>query len=757
MNPTATVLVVTPSIGGYYFSELLAGMTREITDAGGRLVVVQTLDVGAILQEAGDPGLFDLAVAWSEVDGVVSVNSAVPVSYLQRMRDAGKSVVLAGAVMPGFAAPIAMPDNHGGTFAAVEHLLGLGHTRIGFVGNLAQIDIRERYVAYLEALATYDLVADPTHVYAASDNGLKGGVAAASELIACPDRPTAVMVATDRNAIGLVRTLDEAGIVIPCDLAIVAFDNTEAGAFTSPPLSSVNQRFDAIGSLAGRLVLAQIRGETVPSVVFTPQTAVVTVRESCGRALPMREGKIGGSRQYSAVAPELLRDELQDLLCEEVLTGHNMADGPLRDSVLAAVCEVESLLHAGSRTTTAEIALLMASLHRLTPRPDTLRRIALAMTEYVQRRRSSSSMTDGPASAATQVTAALWQLLAGALVRQAEVTQAAIEDQYLVDAGLVDTDRTDPGNLDWLAGTQVIAGALGLWDGFPSSGRLRIVGTYGPQPILKDMINSTVEQTRFPPASLIGLTRPAEREACVVVQVRTASRDWGLLAVIGQVDAGAAREVYQHWAALLAASLESQQLHDAVRKSALYDALTGMPNRRLFLDRLNRAISQQQRAGTPFAVLFLDLDGFKLINDSLGHPIGDRVLTAVGGRILRELRAVDTGARFGGDEFAILLDATRPRDALAVAQRVQKALATVLTVDGHDISVRASFGVATSTITYSTAEDVLRDADSAMYRAKAAEPGTVVVFDESSPGAGRRAPGAPPAPEAPRSSSSAAL
>src|SRR5450756_727307 len=168
---------------------------------------------------------------------------------------------------------------------------------------------------------------------------------------------------------------------------------------------------------------------------------------------------------------------------------------------------------------------------------------------------------------------------------------------------------------------------------------------------------------------------------------------------------------------------------ETVRKSALYDALTGLPNRQLFLKQLEHALALWQRSRTPFAVLFLDLDGFKLINDSLGHQMGDRVLTAVGAGIMRELRSVDTGARFGGDEFVILLADTDPGGAVVVAQRVQAALAEVHDFDGHQIATQASMGIATSAIEYTSAEDVLRDADTAMYRAKLAEPGTVAFFD----------------------------
>ena len=123
-----TVLVLTPSMGGHYFGELLAGLTREVAGAGGRLVVVETLPAAAPRDEPGEPGDFATPVAWSQVDGVVSITTAVGAAYLQRLRQAGKPVVLLSSThMEDFEAPVARPDNRGGTFTAVEHLIGHGH------------------------------------------------------------------------------------------------------------------------------------------------------------------------------------------------------------------------------------------------------------------------------------------------------------------------------------------------------------------------------------------------------------------------------------------------------------------------------------------------------------------------------------------------------------------------------------------------------------------------------------------------------
>jgi diguanylate cyclase (GGDEF)-like protein/PAS domain S-box-containing protein len=152
---------------------------------------------------------------------------------------------------------------------------------------------------------------------------------------------------------------------------------------------------------------------------------------------------------------------------------------------------------------------------------------------------------------------------------------------------------------------------------------------------------------------------------------------------------------------------------------AQHDCLTGLPNRLLFCDRVGQAISLARRHGGQIAVLFLDLDDFKQINDSLGHAAGDKLLQSVARRLLACVREPDTVSRYGGDEFALLLqDVYRPQDAAATARRVLRALGEVYSVDGHQLHVTASIGVSIYPGDGFDAETLIRNADAAMYRAK---------------------------------------
>ncbi|WP_341529050.1 EAL domain-containing protein [Nostoc sp. UHCC 0302] len=171
---------------------------------------------------------------------------------------------------------------------------------------------------------------------------------------------------------------------------------------------------------------------------------------------------------------------------------------------------------------------------------------------------------------------------------------------------------------------------------------------------------------------------------------------------------------------------EEQLVYDA-----LHDGLTGLPNRGFFMNRLRYAVEYSKRHSDHlFAVLFLDLDRFKFINDSLGHTFGDQLLLIIAQRIKECLRSIDVAARLGGDEFTILLEGIEDiSDAVRVAERIQEQLAKPLTLQGQEIFTTVSIGIAWSATNYNQAEDLLRNADIAMYRAKEQGKARYEIFD----------------------------
>ncbi len=181
---------------------------------------------------------------------------------------------------------------------------------------------------------------------------------------------------------------------------------------------------------------------------------------------------------------------------------------------------------------------------------------------------------------------------------------------------------------------------------------------------------------------------------------------------------------------------EKKQIQQQLIHNAFHDVLTGLPNRALFMDRLNHALEQFKRySNKRFALLFLDIDRFKVINDSLGHPIGDKLLIAIAGRLAGCLRTNDTVARMGGDEFSILLDhAPDTATACRTATRILDELSQPFILDEHEVFAAASIGIVADINVYlenssDPAEDLIRNADIAMYRAKNQGRGRYEIFN----------------------------
>ena len=855
-----TVLAFARSTSGFYFGELLAGLTREVARRHGRVIIVQTLDPSDVADAVLQSPSFDLPVAWDEIDGAVAMSLAANRQMLQRLRDAGKPVVLTHAV-DGFDAPLVLPNNRGSVHAAIDHLVAHGHRRIGFVGSTVQHDLRERYAAYLEAV---DAGAVAQAQFFPTDDYLqKGGFTVAEAVARCPDRPTALVVATDRNALGLLDGLAAQGIRVPQDMAVVGLDNIEAGVFSTPSLSSVSLRFDQVGALAGRTLLDEIAGlaagssatgrlgaEHPTSSLLTsrPSAPVVAVRGSCGCTTDLFTSSDAPATR-AETPPDVLGSQLTGLLRDTLayeLSGQVVDD----DALAGALAAVEHLTGAVAPTT-AEIRSLLASLSLLSERPELLHRVANTISEYLQRDESQ------PHAELTGLSTALWRLQAAAYLHRSEGQERLLTEQFRIAADLLQASSEDPYDLSWLGSTHVRGGVLALWTGDPADGLLQVVGVYDPESAMDEAVGATVRVTSFPPPGLIELARPDRREACFVVPVQTAEHRWGLLSVVGDIDTTSSRDTYHHWAALLCSAFEEEQLERAKRESeeryalaaraahdglwevdlatcelyassrfrellgptasqllsagdclerihpddaaavdatiaqarqesdvavevefrvrdgdgwrwvqsrglgvpardgrvarlvgslsdihprklleeqlrlgALYDSVTGLPNRRLFLERLRMTIQQARRRATAsYAVIFLDLDGFKLVNDSLGHLVGDQLLMVVAERLRAELREVDIAARFGGDEFAVLLADPVADEVLGIARRIQERIAASVMLAGHEVSITASVGIATSSTGYADAEEVLRDSDIAMYEAKATERGSASVFD----------------------------
>jgi diguanylate cyclase (GGDEF)-like protein len=225
------------------------------------------------------------------------------------------------------------------------------------------------------------------------------------------------------------------------------------------------------------------------------------------------------------------------------------------------------------------------------------------------------------------------------------------------------------------------------------------------------------------PDAPIVLLSAGDDEALALEAVKAGAQD---CLVKSELDATVLRRALTH-------AIERKRSESDLAHQALHDQLTGLPNRALFLDRLGVALERARRSGTQTAVMFLDFDNFKEINDSRGHAVGDRLLVTLGGRLSAMLRPMDTVARFGGDEFTFLFeDLTSEREVVLIADRICHAASRPVDIDGVELTITVSVGIAMVADPSVPPETVIREADAAMYRAKERGRSRFELFDEES-------------------------
>jgi diguanylate cyclase (GGDEF)-like protein len=241
------------------------------------------------------------------------------------------------------------------------------------------------------------------------------------------------------------------------------------------------------------------------------------------------------------------------------------------------------------------------------------------------------------------------------------------------------------------------------------------------QPAL-EALEALAELNTASPATPVVVVADADDEEAGLAAVRAGAQD---VLVRGELSAGRLGRAVSY-------AVERKRAEAALAQQALHDPLTALPNRALFLDRLRGALDRSRRTSSPVVVLFLDVDGFKQINDTLGHGAGDRLLTELAERFRAMLRPMDTVARFGGDEFTFLFEGLESeQEAALVARRVTQSAGLPVTLAGQQRTVSISIGVYIATDPEEEIDDVLRQADTAMYRAKESGGDRFEVFEDA--------------------------
>lgn len=558
-----TIGVVSPLVGGFYFGGIIAGATRAAARAGMRVVAVQTFPTRLARERHQPPPLPGAPGALAAMDAVVVVTDAVEADRLHELLGGDRPVVLVGSDDPGPGAPVLHPDNRGGARAAVDHLVAHGHTRIGFVGDLEQSDIRERHEGWLAALAAHGITPEDDWFHHAPGNTVPGGSDAADSLVRAGSPTTAVLAATDLAAIGFLRGLQRAGVVLPRDQAVIGFDHTEGGSRVTPRLSTVDPHHDRVGELAVAHVLAQLRGDPRPAL-HVPTTLVAL--ESCGCARASTTGRVPPP-EPGTPATTALRRVAATAFAGPVMVrrarGSHTLETAWTDTVLTVL---DSAAERGTPPSSATLRRLRDLTAAMEPYPETLEQCVVAVRDLEEE--VACLLPEGPRRTAHRraVTDVLLSLAQGCQ-RPASAREAAMErtisEQYEVDVDVAGA-RGGARSLTWLPGGGRTSACLGLWTGRTTasgSREIEVAGALARSGTLARSVGRRVPAEQFPPPPLLR-SEPLDGSTLVfVVPVTSPERDWGLLAVTGRLDPRMlhSRERHQHWGALLALALDEEE------------------------------------------------------------------------------------------------------------------------------------------------------------------------------------------------------
>ena len=562
-----TIGVLSSLVGGFYAGEVVAGIDAVATRHGARVLAVQVAEPWAYGRM--EPADY-VPVAWTHFDGLIVIANTLTEEGLQLVAAGGKPLVTVSARNPISRFPSITPDNRGGAAAAVRHLLDHGHRRIAFVGWLDQEDPRERYEGYRAALLDAGISPDPALFFAASDCLEVGGREAAKAMLAAGVPCTAIMAATDSNAIGAMLVLQEAGYRVPEDVAIIGFDDIDLAQYSEPPLSSARQSFSALGASAAEHLLAILAGEPVPGgTVLIPTTAVY--RRSCGctsspTALPSLL-----PAATSTNWPAWLADQLAAQFVQPSSPNDRGAAEQPRTSIGVIAAALDATLRDVPWPGETRLDDAWRNLCAATTSADTMHSLLLALEQAGKTRIEETGIADPVAAARLasfleQARLSVLRCAMFASVYAMRMQAAMMQRSYDVSVALSrSSGSTD--DLDWVRHTGLRRCCLALWHDDEQGGErtLEIRGSYddGGTTRVAPGRHVSMGMQEFPPAEFLDkCVDQSVPQTVSIFPLGTREKAWGYLAVVAPVEGQfhEAHDSLRQWMAQLTVVLEREAI-----------------------------------------------------------------------------------------------------------------------------------------------------------------------------------------------------
>ncbi|HEX5690496.1 MAG TPA: substrate-binding domain-containing protein, partial [Roseiflexaceae bacterium] len=560
--------VLAPQLSGDYFGTLLMGIHAATRRYDPRLLAIQV----------SPHDISQAQLALDQVDGWIVVNDA---TGCERLAKTGVPIVTIGTQVAELDIPAVYPDNFGGMRAAVAHLLDHGHRRIAFIGNIEHADIKQRFDGYQAALSESGVSFDPAVVFSVANNSEQCGAEAVRQLLELQQPCTAIAVATDENALGVLSEVQAAGRRIPEDLAVVGFDDIILAHSATPPLTTIRLPIRALGAAAAELLLARIAGQDLsPGVTYVP-TALIP-RRSCGCTIAT-PARLAFDRSHS----QAWRDDLARRLTE-------LARYPLpADSTKTLVSvwpggerlidALAAALDGGQEVDSYELHEAWRQLVALTENLEVLLGILQALEDA-----AAQLLLDHPAEAGAHVRLddlfmrIRLEMLRARLSPETRAIRSyasLVQQNYQISRQLFTAGVGEAQQLAWLSQTPLSCACLGLWDEARTS--LVIGGTYARENHSGDsQLGNRYAARQFPPDELQPLSvREEGSEIAILLPIKTATRDWGVLALAGTIQylhSSGNYDALSALATLLGAALERDVLQATLREA--YDRESRLAN-----------------------------------------------------------------------------------------------------------------------------------------------------------------------------------
>jgi anti-anti-sigma factor len=674
-------VVSTP--GDPQLGTIINGVVEIIRRQQGRII-----NIAAPIDDVGIP-----LPASDYIDGWIIVHWPGGVPALVAT---GAKVVTVNLAIDDLPCPAVLPDNRGGTYALVSHLIGLGHRRIAFLGDMQHKDMRDRYAGYAAALADHQLDLEPALVLGMDDPDDMVACRMAfrqisAEGLAC----TAIFAGHDYNAQRLIQEALLHGYQVPGDLAVVGFDDIETAQYSVPPLTTVRQQFVEHGRVAARLLLKLLSGEQVAAQVTTVPTALV-IRASCG------SDTSGGSDPASPPPPHAAVSA-SDAWQQEL--DHNLTAALLHPLPVDSALSPDQLWPGVSRVGQA-LAQARAGLRkRIDDELDATWQAAcqinppltnvLAILEQIEQAAKLIGQTSADPDAPQRLDDLVHQMRLRLLwqhqvhsnnagsqtIHVAEVYQWAVTT--LLDQG------QEAERLGWVEHTNETWACFGRWEGSrrAADDRLRVVGAFARAPLQRAAIGQQFQVAGFPPLDELPEEVQQGEHLLKILPVRTASAYWGLLALCGPIEP---RLYSPTLAQILGSVLDNQAL--SVERARQQDVLREAYER-------ERALAETVRAlGSPIipirrGVLLVPLVG--AIDSARAQLIIERVLDSVSAQRVESVLLDLTGVPLVDSQVAGALIQTARATMLLGAEvclvGIRPEIAQSIIGLGLDISMVRSF------------------------------------------------------------------